>query len=50
MGDPKPEAVVLLIQGFGVNTNHWLLIQPVLAEKAPTYATEHRITSATRTP
>ena len=29
---------VLLIHGFGANTNHWRFNQPVLAEQAPTYA------------
>ena len=29
---------VLLIHGFGANTNHWRFNQPVLAELAPTYA------------
>ena len=29
---------VLLIHGFGANTNHWRFNQPVLAEHAPTYA------------
>ena len=38
MGDPKTEAAVLLIHGFGANTNHWRFNQPVLAQQAPTYA------------
>lgn len=38
MGDPKAEAAVLLIHGFGANTNHWRFNQPVLAQQAPTYA------------
>ena len=40
MGDGDPEApmAVLLIHGFGANTNHWRFNQPVLAELAPTYA------------
>ena len=29
---------VLLIHGFGANTNHWRFNQPVLAKQAPTYA------------
>ena len=29
---------VLLIHGFGANTNHWRFNQPVLAQQAPTYA------------
>ena len=29
---------ILLIHGFGANTNHWRFNQPVLAELAPTYA------------
>ena len=29
---------LLLIHGFGANTNHWRFNQPVLAEQAPTYA------------
>ena len=38
MGDPKAEESVLLIHGFGANTNHWRFNQPVLAELLPTYA------------
>ena len=38
MGDSNAEAAVLLIHGFGANTNHWRFNQPVLAEQAPTYA------------
>lgn len=38
MGDPDAEEAVLLIHGFGANTNHWRFNQPVLAEQAPTYA------------
>ena len=38
MGDPKAEEAVLLIHGFGANTNHWRFNQPVLAELLPTYA------------
>ena len=38
MGDPKLEAAVLLIHGFGANTKHWRFNQPVLAQQAPTYA------------
>ena len=38
MGDPTAPIAVLLIHGFGANTNHWRFNQPVLAELAPTYA------------
>ena len=38
MGDPNADTSVLLIHGFGANTNHWRFNQPVLAEQAPTYA------------
>ena len=38
MGDPNAEEAVLLIHGFGANTNHWRSNQPVLAELLPTYA------------
>ena len=38
MGDPSAEEAVLLIHGFGANTNHWRFNQPFLAEQAPTYA------------
>ena len=38
MGDPTAPTAVLLIHGFGANTNHWRFNQPVLAELAPTYA------------
>ena len=38
MGDPTTPCAVLLIHGFGANTNHWRFNQPVLAELAPTYA------------
>ena len=31
MGDPNAEEAVLLIHGFGANTNHWRFNQPVLA-------------------
>ena len=37
MGDPTAPIAVLLIHGFGANTNHWRFNQPVLAELAPTY-------------
>ena len=40
MGDPKAEESVLLIHGFGANTNHWRFNQPVLAELLPTYAVD----------
>ena len=38
MGDPTAPVAVLLIHGFGANTNHWRFNQPVLAKLAPTYA------------
>ena len=38
MGGPTAPIAVLLIHGFGANTNHWRFNQPVLAELAPTYA------------
>ena len=38
MGDPTASTAVLLIHGFGANTNHWRFNQPVLAEQIPTYA------------
>ncbi len=38
MGDPDAEEAVLLIHGFGANTNHWRYNQPALAELLPTYA------------
>ena len=38
MGNADAEEAVLLIHGFGANTNHWRFNQPVLAEQAPTYA------------
>ena len=38
MGNPHAEEAVLLIHGFGANTNHWRFNQPVLAELLPTYA------------
>ncbi len=38
MGDANGDEAVLLIHGFGANTNHWRFNQPVLAEQAPTYA------------
>ena len=37
-GDLPGDYAVLLIHGFGANTNHWRFNQPVLAELAPTYA------------
>ena len=37
-GNTKTEIAILLIHGFGANTNHWRFNQPVLAELAPTYA------------
>jgi pimeloyl-ACP methyl ester carboxylesterase len=38
MGDRNAPIAVLLIHGFGANTNHWRFNQPVLAEQTPTYA------------
>ena len=38
MGDRTAPEAVLLIHGFGANTNHWRFNQPVLAEQVPTYA------------
>jgi pimeloyl-ACP methyl ester carboxylesterase len=38
MGDANAEEAVLLIHGFGANTNHWRFNQPVLAKLLPTYA------------
>jgi pimeloyl-ACP methyl ester carboxylesterase len=38
MGDPSAPVAVLLIHGFGANTNHWRFNQPVLAKLVPTYA------------
>ena len=38
MGDADAELAVVLIHGFGANTNHWRFNQPVLAERVPTYA------------
>ncbi len=38
MGKVDSEEAVLLIHGFGANTNHWRFNQPVLAELLPTYA------------
>ncbi len=38
IGDRSAPTAVLLIHGFGANTNHWRFNQPVLAEFAPTYA------------
>jgi len=38
IGDPTASVAVLLIHGFGANTNHWRFNQPVLAKLAPTYA------------
>ena len=38
MGDPDAPLAVLLIHGFGANTEHWRFNQPVLAQHAPTYA------------
>ena len=38
MGNHEADEAVLLIHGFGANTNHWRFNQPVLAKQAPTYA------------
>ena len=38
MGDANRDEAVLLIHGFGANTNHWRFNQPVLGELVPTYA------------
>merc|ERR1712091_515632 len=38
MGDQTAPTAVLLIHGFGANTNHWRFNQAVLAEQIPTYA------------
>jgi pimeloyl-ACP methyl ester carboxylesterase len=38
MGDRTAPKAVLLIHGFGANTNHWRFNQAVLAEQIPTYA------------
>jgi len=38
MGEADAPLAVLLIHGFGANTEHWRFNQPVLAEAAPTYA------------
>ena len=38
MGKSKSSVAVLLIHGFGANTQHWRFNQPVLAEAAHTYA------------
>ena len=38
IGDCDTNEAVLLIHGFGANTNHWRYNQPALAELLPTYA------------
>ena len=38
MGECDAEEAVVLIHGFGANTNHWRFNQPVLAKLVPTYA------------
>ena len=38
MGHTDGPVAVLLIHGFGANTEHWRFNQPVLAQQAPTYA------------
>ena len=38
LGNADASLAVLLIHGFGANTEHWRFNQPALAEAAPTYA------------
>ena len=38
MGDADADLAVVLVHGFGANTNHWRFNQLVLAELVPTYA------------
>ena len=38
MGDTDAPLAVLLIHGFGANTEHWRFNQPVLAKATATYA------------
>lgn len=38
MKESNDERAVLLIHGFGANTNHWRKNQPALSELVPTYA------------
>ena len=38
MGEREAPIAVVLIHGFGANTNHWRFNQPVLANLAPTFA------------
>ena len=38
MGEREAPIAVVLIHGFGANTNHWRFNQPVLASLAPTFA------------
>ena len=38
MGDTSAKEAVLMIHGFGANTNHWRFNQPLLAERLPAYA------------
>ena len=38
VGDQTAPTAVLLIHGFGANTNHWRFNQPVLGKQVPTYA------------
>ena len=40
MGNPTAPIAVVLVHGFGANTNHWRFNQPVLGELAPTYAVD----------
>ena len=35
VSNPNAEEAILLIHGFGANTNHWRFNQPVLAEHCP---------------
>ena len=38
MGEDNAEEAVLLIHGFGANTNHWRYNQPIISELRTTYA------------
>ena len=38
MGERDADEAVLLIHGFGANTNHWRFNQPVLAQLTPTFS------------
>ena len=37
-GNKKPEAAILLIHGFGANTNHWRHVEQDLGNVTTTYA------------